>query len=257
MLGWKILVHAVRMVVRNIPSVFRIFWAPVLLSVLVIAAFVYVTGIADVLVWGERTTIPAENLPHFAFLLFFVIWIILAVIGAWGVTAWHRFVLLEEFSSGVLPEFDLKRAVGYFLRLLLLGLIALILFVPAIFVLSAIIQAVWPVGAVLFVAFALLLGVLLLRWSLILPAFAVGKSMTLSESWRAWDSIVNPGRTALGLIVCYAILQSIVSWVVFGLQFAPLVQAFASIAAQVFFAILNVSILTTLYGYIVEKRELS
>ncbi|WP_037314669.1 hypothetical protein [Ruegeria halocynthiae] len=257
MLSWKILMHSVRMVLRNLPAVFRIFWAPTVLSVLALVAFVYVSGLGEFLVWGEHVNVPAENLPRFFLLWGIAAWLVTAVIGAWGVTTWHRFILLEKFSSGLVPEFHIGRAVGYVLRLFLLGLIALIILLPVGFVLMAVVQAAWPVGLALLVAVLFLLGVLMFRWSLILPAFAVGNPLTMSESWKWWETIGNPGRTAFGLVFFYVVVQFLIGLVVEAFQFSPVLHSVLSLVVQVFFAILNVSILTTLYGYIVEKRELS
>ena len=256
MLGWKIFAHAVGMVLRNLSSVVRIFWAPVLLGALIVLTAISFSGIGELIVWGETSTMPNDQGPSF-FLWFLVIWLSMAIVSAWGITTWHRYVLLEEFSSGLIPELNLGRAFGYVLRLFLLGLIALVIALPVGFVLSAVVMAIAPLGLLLFSVGLVVLGVLLLRWSLILPAFAVGQPMRMSESWNAWDEIESPGRTALGLVIVYFVFQLVISAAVGALYFAPLLQTVLSIATQAFVAIVNVSILTTLYGVIVEKRALS
>lgn len=255
-LGWKIFAHAVAMVLGNVPAIIRIFWAPTALCIAVIGSFLYLSGMSDYLVWGETVTIPQESIPSFFFAWFFLIWIVTAIIGAWGVTTWHRYILLEEFTSGFIPRFDIKLAVGYVLRLFLLGIIFLAIAVPTGFVLMNVAQVVWPVALAGLVSMLVLIGVAFLRWSLILPAYAVAKTMGLSEGWNAWTRIRNPGKTALGLIFFYVMFQLIVSFAINLLQFIPPIHGILSVVFQVFLAILNISILTTVYGYVVEKRDL-
>lgn len=256
-LGWKIFAHALAMVLANVPAIIRIFWAPTALSIAVIGSFLYLSGMSDYLVWGETVTVPQENTPDFIFAWFFLIWIMTAIIGAWGVTTWHRYILLEEFTSGFIPRFDIKLAVGYVLRLFLLGIIFLAIAIPTGFVLMNVAQVTWPVALAGLVFVLVLVGIVFLRWSLVLPAFAVDKAMGLSEGWNAWSRIHNPGRTALGLIFFYVMFQLIVSFAINLLQFIPPIHGILSLAFQVFLAILNISILTTVYGYVVEKRELT
>lgn len=256
MLGWKIFVHSVRMILRNVPAILRIFWAPIALCIAFFAGFLFLTGLNEVLVWGETVDIPADRLPRFYFLWIVIIWIATGIMSAWGITAWHRFILLEEIV-GTIPQFDARRAFGYFFRMILLGVITLLILLPIGFVLMAIMQAVWPIAMLLLIGAVLFWGVLMLRWALILPAWALDKPLTLSESWRTWDGLENPGRKALGLILVYGVFQFVIGFVVEAFSFSPVLYTVMAILGQLFVAILNVSILTTLYGHIVEKRELA
>ncbi len=257
MLGWQIFVHSVRMVFGNIPAILRIFWAPVSVTIMLVCGFLYVSGLFNLLEWGEVVEVPEDKFPEFFFLWIIVFWTVSAIMAAWGVTAWHRYVLLEEFQSGPVPTFNFGRALGYFLRLVSLLVISLILLLPVGFVLLAVAQAVFPIAIALLVGVLLIWGVASLRWVLILPAFALDKPLSLSESWKTWDALETPGRTALGIVLVYGAFQFAMSIVVELFIFSPVLYTAFSIFLQLFIAILNVSILTTLYGYIVEKRELT
>ncbi len=256
MLGLKIYLHAVQMVLRNIPAVLRIFWLPMLIGVVVFAALIFLFGLNKYMAWGHNSSVPLDQL-HSAFLpVFFVVWIVTAIAGTWGVTAWHRYILLDEFASGLVPDFSIGRAGGYLLRLFLLGLIFMVIALPAVFILMAVAQAVWQLALVLMIALFILLGVLMLRWSLILPGFAISKPLTLSQSWELWSTVENPRRTMVGLLIVGILVQFCANLAVEVFQFSPLAYVLLGILVQMFFGILNVSILTTVYGYVVEKRVL-
>ena len=169
------------------------------------------------------------------------------------VAAWHRYVLLpeEQRDNGFTPGAGI--VLGYFGRSLLLGIIvgiaAIPLFVPLGVVASAGNEVLTNLVAIPLFA---ILGWVLLRLSLILPACTIGKDMKLTESWAA-------SRPLSGAIIGLTIILGVVDFVlniVIGVLPAPYILGVVSVITSVLFALVSASILTTLYGIAVEGREI-
>ncbi|WP_170570949.1 hypothetical protein [Ruegeria atlantica] len=269
MLGWYIFAYAVLLVLKNVFSAIRVFWAPVFLSFAVFFLCLhlsglgeaYLSGIGEVFGWGEKIVVPDAAILKFFFPWFFVLIVVNAILTAWGVTAWHRYILLGEFSYGLIPPLNIARIGGYILRAFLLGAITLVLFLPFILVYFGAFEIFAQFGLLFGILAALVAAVVfsmvVFRWSLILPAYAIGNPITLGESWRAWSNIPKPNRAIIGLIIANSVTQSFLGIAIEKLAHMPAYQAIFAISAQVFVFVLNITILTTLYGYVVENRRLS
>jgi hypothetical protein len=178
----------------------------------------------------------------------------------WMAVAWHRYVLLDEFPSGLLPEFNGSRMLSYFLYSLLIGIIGF----AASFVIIAILGmflavAAGMIGFGLIIAIVSLAIMLIVSYRLgpILPATAVGKPITLGQAWTATNG-------ANGAIIVLALVSAICAIVI------DLPAALFSAAGPVggFLALLwtlgtgwvklivGISILTTIYGHYVEGRAI-
>lgn len=187
----------------------------------------------------------------------------------WGVSvvaiAWHRYILLEEIPRGVIPyrkEFHVGRYFWY-------GVGVSLLAVLAVAILSGILgMAVGPfyleslqeptggasIGTFLL---GLLVGtivvVLYLRMALVLPAVALDEGLTIGQAWT-----LTSGHTAaivtLALILAFinSVVPVVISVAMGGL---PLMNAALSGLYQWFYFMLSISVLSTLYGHIVQKRE--
>jgi len=208
--------------------------------------------------------------------LSFIFGIALVVFLVWGISlvavVWHRYVLLEERPSGFLPYREGLRVWPYFWY----GIgIAIIVFLAllVLFLLSTLVLDAGDILAVfdqntssspgfdLVVNFivGLLASLIYLRMALILPAVALDERLTLSESWNQ-----TKGYSGSILIIAaiLALLNSggaiVFGMVVISAHNAPLVLLLAGMAYflfQWFYFMLNISILSTLYGHIVQKRE--
>lgn len=197
--------------------------------------------------WGRLLTIVAVSL----------------VTSLWIVVAWHRYILLEE-NTGGLPAFRGDRMLAYFGKSLLIGLVL----VPVILIASILIAMVTtPIMTLLGSASSAAVsgvtaGILILvpimviatRLSLILPAAALGESMTHKQSWKATS---GASMTILGVMAILMVASLVVDlpaqWL-----FGPdsMVAIVWSIVTGWFKMMIGASILTTLYGVYVEDRSL-
>jgi len=243
----RIFIHSWRQVMGNLSIAMQISW-PVL-AVLLVGAFLpqdeFVPNI-------EAGTSAAGFGATVFFIAFAALFIYITVTIAVAI-AWHRFVLL-----GISPGQGLVRNApiwGYFWRSIVIGLIAAL---PVAIVQSVVLSVVGAAAGMLSVIIVLVFSVvaitLAVRLSLVLPALAIGKSMTLGESW---------GRTApvwgdiLIAMLCVIAIQS-VSLVLRQIGFpagVPL-QIIGALLDWVI-TLLSLSVLTTLYGHLVEGRALN
>lgn len=250
MLGLEIFVHALRMVLRNFKQVLQITIGPALIATLLLAPLAFNVDLPV----DENGELMVENLPPSATAFFLAAFAVGFTVFAWIAVAWHRFILLEEYPSGILPRFASDRVLAYFGRVAILFLVAL----TAMYALSFVFVLLSQIGFLgIIVQGAVYIGfvVCLTRLSIVLPAAAVGDAMTLKEAWAKTEGAGGP---ILSLVVLSALFQFMVQYIVGMFAIIPVL----GILVLLFFGALiipmfNVSILTTLYGVFVEKRELT
>ena len=190
-----------------------------------------------------------------------VLLILFVFVAAWVAVSWHRFILLEEYS-GIIPAISGRPIWPYigrsFVYGLFIGLVALILGF-AVGIVTAILFAVSPsLGSIGAIGLGLLLGVVLsLLWFRIgvaLPAIAVGKPITMRE---ALDATAKIKGTILSIVVTIVVVSMIAGVAVQGIYG---INAILGIAVDIFVQwltlMVGVSILTTLYGHVIEGRPL-
>lgn len=251
----RILSHALNMVFGNLSAVLRI---SLVLTLISFGALYFAN---PQLALG----VPLQNPEEILTLGYLAALIVSIVTGLWIAVAWHRFVLLEENPGAAVPPFHGTLLASYFYRgfliTLLLIFLAVILgffigFVSA-FVFS--LMGIRPSETLLNLVSAILLGIpmfaLFYRISPILPAAALGEEMTFSEAMTATGKRMS---TWLGLAAIVAIggfLFSMIGSFLLGISL-PLAIIW-SVFYQLFAVMLNVSILTTIYGHYVEGRDLN
>ncbi|MDA7963751.1 hypothetical protein [Ruegeria sp.] len=252
MLGWKIFAHSVRMVFGNLQQVLQITVGPALIGAVAIVAIFMALGIPPEVFETSQTGFP-EGVSTGSFLMFlFSAIAVILVIMFWIAVSWHRFILLEEYPSGILPTFRFDRILAYFGRLLLLGLMLIIGYFPAGMVLSAVGGGL-ALG--LIIIYVLFLLVCFYRLSIILPAAAIGHPITLAE---AWNSTRETGGAILLMLLVAFVFQLIVQFLFTLLAFIPILGPLLSVfLGTLVLPMINVSILTTMYGIFIEKRELT
>jgi len=248
------------MVSRNLSEALRIALVPVLIGFALIAGLTMMTGLSlgtfsdEVAMKQAMTEGGASGLV----LPIFLIVIVLVIIELWVFVSWHRFILLEEYPSGWIPEFRFERIMAYAGNGLLIFFILFLTMIPVGLVALTVVSALSfaPFLAAMLVSLgAPILGYLVFyRLSPKLPAAAVGTSMKLGEAWGA-----TKGATGTLLVtgLSTAIVQFVLQYVA-GLSlavFLPLGMAFQLLTALVM-SLVNVSILTTIYGHYVEGREI-
>jgi hypothetical protein len=246
MLGWNIFTKAVRLVIDNLNDALRISAVLYFVPAILVAAITF-----------SMAPIAATNAGALAGFAgpSAILALVQLVAFLWIAVAWHRFVLLDERPAGWLPKFNGPRMLAYFGYSLLLLLIA----IPFLIVgglLAALLAfggiPLLVLGGLIVLIAALIVGY---RLALVLPASSVDKPIKLGQAWEAT-------RGASGTIVALALISAVAAVVLdlpalaFG---GPL--AIIGVLWRVLMGwlelVVGVSILTTLYGYFVERREVA
>jgi hypothetical protein len=174
--------------------------------------------------------------------------------------AWHRFVLLDEVPQGMQKLRIDDTVWRYFGNLMLLGLATIGLILPVLLVFQ-----ISPVFAVLALIFYVLMVVLpvIYRLSIKLPAVAVGRrDFAFRDAWEAsrgneWQMV---GLTLLMAAVSWGVgialaLVSYLLQAILGPTVGLGLDAVVQVAVNWVLTILGITLLTSLYGFFVEKRD--
>lgn len=255
-----ILAHALRMLVHEPGTTFRVIM-PALLVVIGSAIAAAVFG-SDALVALQATpeefTLPSGS----SILLLFALGLAGLVGYALMAILWHRHVLLNGDNRHTDLRPDTGIVLGYLWRAIVLGFVQFLVAIPigmAIAILGGAGAAIsGGMNAGLFIIIGVLAGVLFiwvaLRLSVVLPAAALGQIMRIGESWQ----VTAPAANALwGVAVLLAVLNTILTYL--GAAIAPGDPAMSLVFQTIIYIIeglVFVSVLTTLYGHLVEHRPL-
>lgn len=248
MLGLRLFQHALRMILRNFGFLVQ--------KTLPIWALLVVGS--TVLFGANFTEIPdpgAGALPASIVGGVVLSGILYLVATFWIAVIWHRYVLLEENPAAALPPFNGRLIWHYFVT----SLVNACCLVP-VFLVSGLIAGLF--GAIFggdnpMMLVTLPLAFLLVVWvgfrlGLRLPASAIDKPLRLLESW---DKTRAYGSAILTLSVVYLVVLTAVpalfDFLFFGTFVGMIVGTFVDWLAM----LLAVSVLTALYGHIVEGRE--
>ena len=244
MTGFHILNHSIQMILRNLQDIAKLTVIPVVIYA-VLASY-SLTMLTKAMIAQDS----AEN-----FIIGGAGFLISMLFLVWAIVNWHRYVLLEEYPTGWLnlPKSDRVFAyVGQMLILCLVGFVFMFIFgFAAGFVGVAVSKAI---GIIVMVIGWLMLIPVATRLSLILPAAAIGRPLSLKEAW-------NKTQGAMGIVVVLVILLALIGGGVqliatFALDpVSPSLAGIFTFGSQVLLGLLNVSILTTLYGHYVEGRQ--
>ena len=181
---------------------------------------------------------------------------------SWIAVSWHRFNLLKEYPTGVLPTFRFDRILAYFVRVLMLGVLMMIAYIPMILVVAVLGENLAGFSITLAIAHFVLLVVYFYRLSIILSAAAIGKPISLSD---AWSNTTGINRAILLLLLVVFLFQVLVQ-----VSFGALIDFVTPISIKttdvagslaIFFvmlipSIINVSISSAMYANFIEKRQL-
>lgn len=175
------------------------------------------------------------------------------VVFAWVAVAWHRYVLTEE-HSGVIPQFAASRVLGYVGRWLLIVLLLIISLIPVAIVVGIVLGVSGQSNSFfLNTALSFLASWVLVRWSLILPAWSVDRRMTIGESWKTTSEV--SGEILVPILAFALIFPAI--FLILGLIPLGIVALPAAFFVFWIQMLVNLALLTTLYGNLAEGRELN
>lgn len=273
-----ILRHGIRSVLHNAGATLRISWPWLIIIAAAYAMFVYIFMKS-----GFGTTpLDSEKGVGTIFMAGLILFVVLGVGFSSIAVNWHRYILLDE-----MPDLAQKlrvdgRVLGYFWRGVLAGLLTVLIMIVPILILSTIAGSLLPgivgqmgavpgpgmgPGFIVFTLVTIVIGAfataLFFRFALALPAVALGRSeIGLFDSWGRTKGLFRPLlMVAAGTVILQMIAQVIVDAVSYATMSAAgtlglVISVPLMLAVLWFFTFLGVTLLTTLYGHIVENRRL-
>lgn len=258
----QIVKHAILMVLNNLANALKATVGPAVIAGIAVALLGGALGVGPATI-AQMGALGAEGVPavpeNAGRLVLFVLiaGVILALAMSWAAVAWHRFILLEEYP-GALPAFNESATLRYLGKSIVMSLLLVLIMVPVVLLLGGLLAPLTQTGGLLAgIVATVVLGIIpsyvWLRWALVLPAAAVTRPMGIRESWRA---TAPHSRTILGVAVLLMLLNLVLGLIAvpFG---ASIVAVILSYAVNWFTLMVGLSVLTTLYGHIVEGRELA
>lgn len=265
-MSWNIVRHAFNMVFGNLFDAIKVSVIPLLLAVLLSVLAFWVSGIRLVDI-GDMQSISAAGNPTAEEVAWLTekLWslagagvcaaIFVSFAVAWIAVLWHRFVLLEEYPT-ILPRLEMSVVGRYFLRAMGIALIMLAAWVVVGFVLKFVIEPIAPViGSLGMVAAVILLTWFYMRLGITLPSIALGRGLGLADGYQATRRLSRTIMGVCGILMGIGLAGSIVLQIIsMGL---PVIGLVLDLAFQWVMMMVGVSILTTLYGHLIEGRNLS
>lgn len=254
--GLAVLRHSIRQVLGNAGDALRL------------SALPYIGGL--VLLSGVLALISGWTEPGRAQAFILLAAFLPVALGyAWFAIAWHRFVLRDEPGQGFVPPWHGRalfvyagQAIGLTLITLFAVLPVLMAFMPvSVWLLPTLWPGVFttPPGRFLAGQVAQFPGLAVMAWlglrlGLVLPAAALGTGATLRGSWRATRGI---GGALVWLALAGALLMFSGNIVNAALGTGSAVaMAFGAVTSWATL-LLSASVLTTLYGHVIEQRPLN
>lgn len=255
-MSWNFVRHAFLMIFRNLGNALKVTVGPIVLLIIFGVVLGLVTGVSvdasgQVLSDGTSAFVTGIAVALFIAAVLFAF--------SWVAVAWHRFVLLEEYPA-LLPPIMEKPIAAYAVQSIKVTLMVILVALPIMFIVVLVSgPAVLIFGGVADLLIGAVIGALLsyfsLRWGLILPAAAVGQPMILRE---AWDASAPHSKTIFGISAIMVGLNIVVSIVslIFAAGLPPIAWVI-DLGMSWLMALAGISIITALYGHIVQGRPLS
>ncbi len=246
MLGLKLFIHSIKLIFGNLQHALKI-------SSPLLAIWVF-GGLVMIYLGPFNGVIVDDYTEAFLFGGAFVVAVGLGTV--WTAVNWHRFILLSEYPTGLMPKFPTS-VFAYFWR----GFLISVALIVAMLFGSSLVGFIGYAVGNLWVSAALLLAVgALVNWSFylispILPATAVDRKMSLSDAWSHTEDFAGSIFIAsVAMSASYWVLEHLILWFSVGLSY------WVSMACQSVFGwmylMISISILTTIYGVAVEDRDL-
>ena len=251
MQGFAVVYFAVHSMVRNPGATIRLTVLPWAVGMAVaFALFRLMAGLELSAALPERlATVAALSgyLPALVVSLF-----VFCMIGAWVAMSWHRHILLKEGAVAVLPKQNSEAFDSYFDAVMKFALLAFVIFLMIRFLLVPLVPALGlggPGGKLVSIAVNALLVSIVLRHGLVLPGAAIGRPISMDESWRATSGYSGPiYAVALGVTLVLDLAAT--------LPTDNLAAVALQITALWACLILSVGVLTVLYGVRVQGRRM-
>jgi len=172
--------------------------------------------------------------------------------GAWIAVGWHRYILNGDTPNSWIPGLHWQNLRSYILKLFFLVVVLVVSALPFILVAFVTMQSVPVITNFSLVFIPFVAGLFFFRFGLVLPAAALDQPLSFGISWRATGEISG---AVLITIVFVTLFNGVLTSIGTAMPYGP-VSILWAYAAGWMQAMLGVSVLTTLYGYLIEKRDL-
>jgi hypothetical protein len=249
-MGWEIVKHSFTMLFRNLGNAMRVSLGPIALALVVAFAIISLLQVSAARVVYDVSRGEMSSNVAFAVILLTLVFFF---VSAWIAVSWHRFILLEEYP-GILPALSGRPVWPYVGKTLLLALVMMAAMIPALIVtslLTGLFGATPGIFSIVGIGLALYFSYMWLRLGLVLPATALSRPMGFGEAWR------STGPYANAILGTGALLILINSGVALISSLMPsLLSALLDLVSSWITVMIGTSVLTTLYGVIVERRTL-
>ena len=237
-MAWNIVRHAFVIVFGNFGNALRASLMPLLILIAVV---------------GLLTTVL--NLPMNGAIILILVGMAAAMfVFAWVAVTWHRFILLEEYPSFV-PAISDRPIWPYVKRTLMIILQMMVVMVPVLSLMLPAISNFPSAAVILSIGLSILMSFIWLRICVSLPSVAVGEHMGSADAWAETKDI---RQTILGVCVIMMFLNSAAG--LLPVLLAPhllIISTVLNIAIQWVSIMIGISVLTTIYGHVIEGRPLS
>lgn len=260
-MGGRIVQHAFGMIFRNLAESLKILLGP---SLIALAVFYLLLGSAGVSLgqFAAAMQMGGAMSPELAAAAPFLLigMVLYFLIFCWIAVAWHRFVLLEEYP-GLLPPLPAGVVAHYAWRSFGLAMLMTVGSIPVLLVLGMALGPMMMNGAMGGVV-ELLFGVIVttlftyfwFRLAIVLPATSLGEPLSLREGWGASGRLSGPILNTAFIMSLVNLVLSLVVGIIasVSVQLAQLIN----LGGTLVILLAGVSVLTTLYGHLIEGREL-
>lgn len=266
-MGWKLVRHAFAMVFGNFGHALRASVGPFLMLAAMFVALFFLASDALTILQATATN-PTEISTEFQSAQGTLIFVMLVFSFAyffafsWLAVLWHRFILLEEYPNWH-PVLSGRPVLQYLGKTVLAFLILFALLFFAMLLVTGVttvLNMILPAGLAALFMIVITLGVVVLgavtwfRLAIVLPGTAIGQPMSFSEAWSKTNDVS-------GAIFVAMLILALMNIGV-GLVLMPLLSVLGPVGIVSQFAIqwisilISASMLTTLYGHVIEGRDL-
>lgn len=259
----NIILHTFRMIFGNLGQALRVSVGPYLLMIVLVTLAFAMVGMP---MSGAMDPMAQMMSPAVGLLPLLLLPLVMFVT-SWVAVSWHRFILLEEYS-GILPAVSGRPIWSYAGKAILLGLLVMVVALPIFLILGTIMMpfagaggmpadpsAGLPLAGLLVFALAtVVLTFLSLRWGVALVGTALGKPIGFSDAWRATKPISG---VIFGVAAILMLINTLPGFILTPItQAVPIIGTVLQLMLTWLTMMLGISILTTLYGHVIEERPL-
>lgn len=265
-MGGQIVLHSFRLVFSNLSDALKVSIGPYAIGLVLAVIVLGMAGVplSELLSQGSEALAPsveqmAEGAAGRAFAALIAA-LILLFVSSWVAVAWHRFVLLEEYP-GMLPALAGRPVGSYIGKAIKLALVLVLVAIPLGLIVGLVMApfvngsqtAFVVMGLLVAILFGAVLTMISIRLGLILPAVSLNRQMTLKESWAATRPVAGAIMSAvLILVVLNVVASGIVGLILGGTVLFGIVDLIVSWVSLM----VGLSILTTVYGHVIEGRSI-